>query len=88
VKSTDIVATAEKSETVRGRGRRRRRRGRRRRRRFVVPRPGATLLHLVKIQILFMGLTHVTRAELYGKNKSLQKLSPIPGHHLLLRSAE
>jgi hypothetical protein len=38
-----IVATAENSETVRGRGR-----GRRRRRRFVVPRPGATLSHLVK----------------------------------------
>jgi hypothetical protein len=34
-----IVATAENSETVRGRGRGRRRRGRR----FVVPRPGATL---------------------------------------------
>jgi hypothetical protein len=38
---------AENSETVKGR----RRRGRRRRggRRFVVPRPGATLSHLVKI---------------------------------------
>jgi hypothetical protein len=41
---TDIVATAENSETVR------RRRGtrRRRRRRFVVRRPGAKLSHLVK----------------------------------------
>jgi hypothetical protein len=38
---------AENSETVRGRGRRRRRRGGRR---FVVPRPGATLSHLVIIR--------------------------------------
>jgi hypothetical protein len=36
-----IVATAKNSETSRGRGRRRGRR-------FVVPRPGATLSHLVK----------------------------------------
>jgi hypothetical protein len=43
VKSTDIVATAEKSETVRGR--------RRGGRRFVVPRPGATLSHRVKSEI-------------------------------------
>jgi hypothetical protein len=43
---------AENSEKVRGRRRRGRRRRRRRRgggRRFVVPRPGATLSHLVKI---------------------------------------
>jgi hypothetical protein len=41
---------AENSETVRGRRRRGRRRRRRRGggRRFVVPRPGATLSHLVK----------------------------------------
>jgi hypothetical protein len=43
--SPDKVTTAENSETFRGRRRRRRVRGRR----FVVPRPGATLLHLVKI---------------------------------------
>jgi hypothetical protein len=41
--SPEKVTTAENSETVRGR----RRRGRERR--FVVPRPGATLSHLVKI---------------------------------------
>jgi hypothetical protein len=43
---------AENSEKVRGRRRRGRRRRRRRRgggRRLVVPRPGATLSHLVKI---------------------------------------
>jgi hypothetical protein len=43
-KRIDKIAAAENSETVR------RRRGRRRGgRRFVVPRPGAILTHLVKI---------------------------------------
>jgi hypothetical protein len=46
--SPDKVTTAENSVTVRGRRRRRRRRGRGRGRIFVVPRPGATLSHLVK----------------------------------------
>jgi hypothetical protein len=44
---------AENSETVRGRRRGRRRRRRRRGgRRIIVPRPGATLSHLVKIHSL------------------------------------
>jgi hypothetical protein len=43
-----MVAKTEKSVTVRRRRRRRRRRGRR----FVVPRPGATLSHLVKISVI------------------------------------
>jgi hypothetical protein len=47
-RSPDKVTTAKNSVTVRGRRRRRRERGRGRGRRFVVPRPGATLSHLVK----------------------------------------
>jgi hypothetical protein len=42
-----MVAKTEKSVTVR-----RRRRRRRRGRRFVVPRPGATLSHLLKISVI------------------------------------
>jgi hypothetical protein len=56
VKSTDVVAAAENYEKVRGRRRRGGRRRRRRRRRFVVPRPGTTLSHLVK---MFGFIVHV-----------------------------
>jgi hypothetical protein len=45
----NLLLKDENSET----GRRRRRRRRKRRRRFVVPRPGTTFSHLVKITTIF-----------------------------------